>query len=55
MEFKKIRIEKTDRFDEITGVKIGDIIDVRKYKDNNWFKDREGNIYHKSQIKFIED
>lgn len=55
MNFKKIRIQKNDRFDKIVGIKIGDIIEVREYKNDNWFKDREGNLYHKSQIEFIKE
>lgn len=54
MNFKKIIIEKIYRFDTIVGIKAGDIVEVREYKNDSWFKDREGNLYHKSQIKFIE-
>lgn len=53
MEYKKIIVEKIDRFDTIVGIKSGDIVEVREYKNNSWFKDREGNLYHISQIKFI--
>lgn len=53
MEFKKVRIAKTEKFDDIIGVKKGDVIEVREYKNDIWFKDREGNLYHKSQIVFI--
>lgn len=54
MEFKKIIVEKIDRFDEIVGIKIGDIVEVRKFESDEWFRDKKGNMYHKSQIKFIE-
>lgn len=56
MEFKKVKLTSIDRFDELIGNKIGDIVEVRQYldEDNGWFLDGDGNLYTREQLEFIE-
>lgn len=54
MDFKRAQLIAIDRFDNILNFKIGDTVEVRKYTSDCWFKDKEGNLFHKKQLEFID-
>ncbi|GAA0076162.1 hypothetical protein UT300005_05400 [Clostridium sp. CTA-5] len=51
MEYKKAKIIKVDKFDIENGIKVGDIVEVRQYRQHG-YKDRHDEIYTEDQLDF---